>query len=396
MKKIIIIGGGYAGIRAMQRLKGVSDIEIILFDIQAYQYLQTEAYAIIANTANITHVTVDLPSLCKYNENAQFIRKKITSINFENKFISSDKDEYSYDYLIIASGSYTNFPKVVNGLKENSVGIKNLKNAFFIKQKFAKQLYELMSRDKPRNDKFFNIVIGGAGLSGVEIAAQMASKTKEFLRLNHIPDYGLNIYLISSSDCVLPGMDKYLQDNSLKRLKSLGVNVILNTRIKSVKPNIVYLNDESTIDFNYMIFTGGVTTSYYIKELNNCDLTSCGRLIVEDTMQLKGYDDVFAIGDVAVLKDKNNKIVAATAHAAEQSAQTAAKNIKNLLNNKKVEKKCASSDGVLVALGSNNASVVLFDKFKCSGYLGYWLKWLITWNYKRTLDKNAKKIYEKA
>ena len=190
-------------------------------------------------------------------------------------------------------------------------------------------------------------------------------------------------------------MPKYLQDKSLKRLRKLGVNVVLNTRIQSVQKNKVFLNDGTSIDFYYMIFTGGVTTSYYIKELEDCELTSHGEVVVRDTMQIKNYDEAYAIGDVAQLKDVNNNILASTAHAAEQSAQIAAKHIKAQLINQKYKLKYPSSDGVLVALGTKNASVVLFDKFKCSGYLGYCMKSLITWNYKSGLDKNAKKVYEK-
>jgi len=115
LKNLIIIGGGYAGIRAMKKLKNIDDLKITLFDIEAYQYLQTEAYSLIANTSKITNVTIDIQSLCEYNGNANFIRKKVTNIDFnENKIFCHD-DEYDYDYLIISSGNYTNFPKVVTG-----------------------------------------------------------------------------------------------------------------------------------------------------------------------------------------------------------------------------------------------------------------------------------------
>jgi NADH dehydrogenase len=394
MKKLIIIGGGYAGLRAMQKLKSVDDLEILLIDIQAYHYLQTEVYSLIANTSKITDVTVDILSLCEYNGNAKFLRSKVTNIDFENNKILCDVTPYSYDYLIISSGSYTNFPKAISGLKEHSVGIKSLQNAFYIKQEFAKQLYSLMSRDIPQDDKHFNIVVGGAGLSGVEIAAEMASKVNEYINLNHIDKYRLNIYLISSGESVLNGMHPYLQDNSLARLRKLGVNVLTKTRIQSVEKNIVHLNTGESIEFNYMIFTGGVTTSYYIKELNDCELSKSGQVLVDDTLQLKQHKNTYAIGDVAFLKDKDGNQAPSTAHCAEQSAEIVAKNIKLDLAGKPQENSYLKVEGVLVALGSKNAVVVLFNKYKFSGFLGYMLKSLITWSYKRSLDKDAHKIHK--
>lgn len=394
IKQLIIIGGGYAGVRAMQRLKGVKNLEILLIDIQPYQYLQTEAYSLIANTTNITHITVDLPSLCEYNENASFIRGKVSDIDFSKKIILCENESLSYDYLIISSGNYTKFPKIVTGLQEYSIGIKSFKNAFFIRQEFAKQLYALMNRGIPANDKYFNIIIGGAGLSGVEIAAQMASKSNEFLKLNHITKYKLNIYLIASANVVLKGMDPYLQNKSLRRLEKLGVNVMLNTRISSVEKQIVHLNTGKSIEFNFMIFTGGVTTGDYIKKLKECELTKSNQIIVENTMEIKNHTQTYAIGDVACLKDKDGNQVPSTAQCAEQSAEIAATNIKLSLKNKKQKNMFLKINGVLVALGTNNAAVILFNRFKVSGYIGYLLKHLITWSYKSSLDTKANKIHK--
>ncbi len=395
MKKLIIVGGGYAGIRAMKRLKGVENLEIQLIDIQPYQYLQTEAYSLIANTSMITHVTVDLPSLCEYNENAFFLRAKVTDINFDERYIICDTKTIAYDYLIISTGNYTHFPKQVEGLKEHSIGIKSLKNAFYIRQSFARQMYALMSRDIKNDDNYFNVVIGGAGLSGVEIAAEMSSKANEFVKYNHIADYKLNIYLISSGENVLPGMHPYLQNKSLARLKKMGVNVLLNTRIQSAQKHKVFLSDGTSIDHSFMIFTGGVTTSYFIKELNNCELSAKGQIIVEKTMQIKNHKRVYAIGDVAQLINKHGEQIASTAHGAEQSAEIAAKNIKLDLQGKEQIESSVNLEGVLVALGHRNAAVVLFNKYKFSGFLGYMLKTFITWQYKHELDNDAKVIHKK-
>ncbi|MDF1878607.1 FAD-dependent oxidoreductase [Sulfurimonas sp. SAG-AH-194-C20] len=394
MKKLIIIGGGYAGIRAIQKLKGVENLDITLIDIQPYHYLQTEVYSLIATTAWITDVTVDLQSICEFNDNVNFIRSKVTGIDFDENSILCEDTQLFYDYLIIASGSKTNFPKSIGGLKENSIGIKSLDNAFFLKQEFSKQLYALMSRNLSSSDRYFNIVIGGAGLSGVEIAAEMAAKTNRYINANHIDKYKLRIYLISSGESVLKGMNPYLQEKSLERLQKLGVHVLLKTRIDSVDEHVVHLNNGESLDCHYLIFTGGVTTSDFIKKLTGCELSKNGQVVVTDTMQLPAHENTYAIGDVACLKDKEGNPIPSTAHAAEQSAEIATANIKLALEGKVQKKQYVRAEGVLVALGSKNAAVVLFDKYKFSGYLGYLLKHLITWNYKHSLDNNAKAVHK--
>ena len=172
-KQLIIIGGGYGGIRAMQGLSSVKELDIVLIDQNPYHYLQTEAYALIANEVTLTDVTVDLVALCKRYKNTRYKKAAIRDIDLISKKLKSDDEELSFDYLIIATGSCTNFPDSIAGLEQYSHGVKTLKRAFEFKQQFEQQLYERMQSEEDLFCKAFNVVIGGAGLSGVEIAAEM-------------------------------------------------------------------------------------------------------------------------------------------------------------------------------------------------------------------------------
>ena len=391
--KLIIIGGGYGGIRAMQGLSSVKELDIVLIDQNPYHYLQTEAYALIANEVTLTDVTVDLVALCKRYKNTRYKKATIRDIDLITKKVKSDDEELNFDYLIIATGSRTHFPVSIDGLEKYSHGVKTLQRAFEFKQQFEYQLYERMQSEEDLFCKAFNVVIGGAGLSGVEIAAEMGHYAKKFIHDNRMLCDGIQVYLIASGDKVLEGMNPYLQTKAQRRLGELGVKVIYNTRITEVKEDAVLLNNGTHINFDFMIFAGGVKASSLAKTLG-CPLNEKGQITVHETLQVTCHKNVYAIGDVAALVDASGKVIPATANAAEQSAGVVVKNIKAQLKGERPQHAFIGLQGMMVVLGGFNAAVVLYDTFKVSGLLGYLLKKLITWRYKYLLDRHALKAYK--
>lgn len=392
-KRIIIIGGGYGGVRAMQRLGDVAGLEIILIDKNPYHYLQTEAYALIANNVTITDVTVDLVTLCRCYKNTSYKKAVIKEVDLEARQVKCGEETLSYDYLILAAGSRTHFPPSIAGLQKYSHGVKTLHRAFEFKQQFESQLYHSMQSEENLLCKGYNVVIGGAGLSGVEIAAEMGHYAKKFLRDNRMMCEGIQICLIASRGNVLEGMHPFLQKNAQKRLKALGVNVLYNTRIAEVEKDRVILNDGRSIDFDFMIFAGGIKASPLAGTLG-CPLNKKGQLLVDPTLQITCQKNVYAIGDIAALVDAGGKVIPATANAAEQSAEVVAKNIKAQLRGDRPQHAFIGLQGMMVALGGKQAAVVLFNIFKVSGFLGHLLKKAIVWRYKYFLDWRALKAYK--
>jgi NADH dehydrogenase len=188
-------------------------------------------------------------------------------------------------------------------------------------------------------------------------------------------------------------MNPYLQTKAQRRLGELGVKVIYNTRITEVKEDAVLLNNGTHINFDFMIFAGGVKASSLAKTLG-CPLNEKGQITVHETLQVTCHKNVYAIGDVAALVDASGKVIPATANAAEQSAGVVVKNIKAQLKGERPQHAFIGLQGMMVVLGGFNAAVVLYDTFKVSGLLGYLLKKLITWRYKYLLDRHALKAYK--
>ena len=197
-KKLIIVGAGYAGIEALRRLASTDLFTIKLFDIQAYHYMQTEVYDYIANESDFSKITVDLFSFCAgLSCDVEFIKKEVISIDKENKEVSTDTHNYEFDYLLLCSGAKTRFISSIKGLRQYAHGIKILDKALYFKQRFEHSLFMRIKKEAESCNQL-NIVVAGAGLSGVEIAAQMASFSNEFYKNNSFLCNKLSIVLIDA------------------------------------------------------------------------------------------------------------------------------------------------------------------------------------------------------
>lgn len=373
--EIVIIGAGYGGLRAVEKLVKKENINITLIDSNPYHYLQTEAYGYIAGKFDICDITVDIKSWCEgFSKNINFINEEALDVDPINKKILTQTHVLNYDELIIATGAKTNFPSFIEGLEENTHGVKVLSKAYTLKTNFEEIIYKKV---KHNDEERFNVVIGGAGLSGVEIAAEMAYISKKFTRSIGIKNSNINIYLIEAYDTILNGMDSYIIKNTVKRLESLGVNIKINSFINKVEQNSLTLKSGEKLDFDFMIFTGGIKAKGLNEKLD-FEKNKLNQFVVDEYLNIKGYKDIYAIGDCAQVLDINGNFLPPTSQIAEQSAENVAFNILAKQNNEQLKPYEGHIDGMFVALGGNYAVGSMFNKIKVKGYLAYLLKKAIT------------------
>ncbi len=386
--RIIVIGGGYGGLRAVEKLAKHKNNTITLLDKNAYHFMQTDVYELIANEKDFAQVSVDFFTYCSgFDRNVSFFKQEVSSIDFINKRVITATQRFSYDYLIIAVGARTKFLQSIEGLAEYAHGVKALHRAMYFKQKFEMSLFKKVD-ESGTVCRPLNIVVAGAGLSGVEIAAQMASFAKEFYCRNNFLCRKLNIILVSSSSRVLKGMDDYLVKKSQQRLLDLEINIKNNTRVVSLTKNSVTLSDGEIVPMDFMIFAGGIEPNGLIYAL---DLQKDERdlLKINKYLQVLGYEDVFAIGDCATLYNQGRHI-APTADVAEQMAALCSENIMNLMGNRELKKHNIKSRGILIALGRGYATGRILG-VNISGYLAYCMKKVIEKLYFIQLDRHSKK-----
>ncbi|OIP53884.1 MAG: pyridine nucleotide-disulfide oxidoreductase [Helicobacteraceae bacterium CG2_30_36_10] len=384
MNKVLVIGGGYGGLRAIESLQDQNDIEIILVDQNPYHYLQTEAYGYIAGQLDVHDIAIDLQSWCEGFKRVKFIQTKITSVDFKAKVVYSQDEEITFDYAILAVGARTNFFSFIEGLRENSYGVKFLNRAFNFRKEFENLLYNKLNTKLSEKGQKFNIAIGGAGLSGVEVAAEMAYVLNNYEKTIGVRAKDINIYLIDASATILPGTSSFIIKNTKKRLEKLGVKILINAFISKVDSKKISFKEGEDLEYCFMIFTGGIKAPP-LNEAIDCEKNRINQLVVDKTLNVSGYKNVFAIGDCVEMRDEHSKILPPTAQSAERSAEYVAKAIKTRIEKKEPEPFKANIMGMFVALGGKYAVGEVFKFIKVQGYTAYLLKKAITYGYYKGL-----------
>ena len=381
MKRIVIIGGGYGGVTALRSLVDTKNIQVTLIDQHPYHFLQTEGYELVAGTLPFDKTLVNLQTLCNsYGEHVSFLHALVTTIDFNRKCLYfRSTQEITYDYIIIAAGSMTRFLKSIEGLRSCSYGVKNLIGAFKMKQFFEKELF-LRLENARQAKEHYSVVIGGAGLSGVEIAAEMQHYFNHYYKSNTLACDTLQIHLISGSKTVLQGMHPKVIKKAEQRLKELGVILHTSAHIEKVEVNRAFLEGGKSVSFDFMIFTGGIISTSIVRKMD-LEHNHLGQILVDKYLRVPDKEGVFAIGDAAEIRDKKGNLIPDTAQVAIKSGMCAAKNIKLILKGKEPTPATITIKGLAIALGGKYA-ILDMGKIRIYGSLGYYVKKIVENSYK--------------
>jgi len=383
MPHVIVVGGGYGGLRAIEFLAASGEFDITLLDKNTFHYMQTEAYGYIAGRFDLHDVAIDLKNWCAgFKPHVRFIHDEVVHSDYADRVLHTASGQLlEFDYLIIAVGAQTNFFSFIPGLREHSHGVKQLQRAFDFRVHFESLIYDKLQH--PVDDTAqppLQIVIAGAGLSGVEIAAEMADVLQKHERSIGDSAKQIRISLVDAAPTILPGMSDYIIRQTTKRLESLGIALLTEAFIDRVEPDRIHLKNTQIIPYDFMIFTGGISGVTLSSSLQY-SANRIGQYVVDDHLRICDDARVFAVGDCAELKDRKGNLLPPTAQTAEKSAEYAAKAILAMHRGKQPAPFNAKVDGVFVALGGQYAVGELFGIIRVQGYLAYLLKKTITTSY---------------
>jgi len=356
-KKLVIIGAGYAGINLAKRLSKNKKIKITLINKTAYHLHQTDIHKFISGQVDFDEVGFDLKKFATDN-GITFIEKCVSNIDFDNKKVIASTEEFFYDYLTIATGSVSFFPKQIKNIEEYSSDIKDID---ILKTQREKFLSIVNSKSKNKN-----IAIVGGGLSGVEIALEFASVLKQ----RDIKEEECTISLIEQLPTVLPNMDSFLIDNTVKACYINNIKRYHGAFVNEVKDDTLFLSNDKKIPFDMILFVIGVTSE---KLAENAEVNVKNQFIVDQYLRLENHKEVFVIGDIAQTKDKNGNYILPTAQMAKLHAKLTAKNIENSISNKALIKNECETKGIMIDLANKNA-VGLILGLKVKGFIAYNLK----------------------
>ncbi len=382
MRHVVVIGGGYGGLRAIEHLAKDPTLKITLIDRNPYHFMQTESYGYIAGRFDIADVALDLKHWCAgLGPRVTFVREKVERIDLEAHEIVCASRRIGYDSLVIAAGAQTNFFPFIEGLGAHAYGVKSLERSFALRQAFERRIYQKLTGERIERRGDLHIVVGGAGLSGVEIAAEMAHTLRLYEKVLGTHAREITISLIDAAETILPGLDPYLIETSVRRLERLGVRLFTSTFIDAVEERQIRFKSAETIPYDFMIFTGGIRAVDLIEGID-APKNRIGQLIVDERLRLPGYEEVYAIGDCTQLLDPAGRPLPPTAQMAEKAAAYVARTIIG----KEQAPFDAKMDGLFIALGGRYAAGVLYERIKVKGYFAYLMKKAITRSYRLGLE----------
>lgn len=374
LPRVVVIGGGFAGVSFIKKLKKIP-VQVVLLDHNNFHQFQPLLYQVATCGLEPDSIGFPLRKLFNKNRNTFFRMAKVMAVNTEINTITTDIGAVEYDLLVIATGCSTNFFGLKD-MQENSIGIKNIQEALDIRNMILQNLEKAVNTcDETEKNSLTNFVIIGGGPTGVEITGAMAEFKKYILPKDYpeLDSSSMNIYLIESHEKLLKSMSDNSSKNALKYLMDMGVDVKLNTHVKSYDGYTITTDRNDLLYAKTVIWTAGVKANT-LEGIKKESLTTENRIWVDDFLRVKGHQNVYAIGDISVIiSDKYPRGHPMVAQVAIQQGKLLAENIASHLNQKKPKPFKYMDKGSLATIGKRKA-VADIGMFKFSGYFA-WLIW---------------------
>ncbi len=373
-KKIIVIGGGFAGIQFIENIDEEL-FDVLLIDKINHHQFQPLYYQVATSQLEPSSISFPLRKIFQKKKNMQIRMAEVIGINAENKNVHTSIGDFNYDYLVMAIGCKTNFFGNKE-LEKYAYGLKTTYDAIKIRNTILQSFEDLISIDEAEKEYLFNIVIVGAGPTGVELSGAFAEIKKNILPKDFraIDFNQLNIILLEGSAHTLNAMSDLAKKASEDYLKEIGVQVKTNTIVKSYDGKILTLNNGETIKSKHVIWAAGVTGNT-LEGLDKKITAQNGRIKVNRYNQVENYSAIYALGDIAYMETPiYPKGHPQGANVAINQAKNLAKNLKKLALQKTLKEYEYKNLGSMATIGKHKAVVDLpFASFK--GYFA-WYIWM--------------------
>lgn len=302
-RHIVVIGGGFAGLNFIKHLHKSGHYRITLVDKNNYNYFTPLIYQVATGFLEPSNVSYPFRNLFKGKGiGFRFASVKKILIS-ENKLILSDGGMLAYDKLVIAAGSRTNFFGNEN-IRQGAFKLKNVDDALFMRNQLIKVLEKAaIEIDPQRRSKLLTIVIAGGGPTGVEVAGILAEMRENILAVNYpeLKNDLIKIYLVDGSPYLLPAMSAKTHQAVFRALEEMNVKIILNSHVTLFENDEVHLSNGQIIPCKSLLWAAGVIANTF-EGIDEQYLDSRRRIIVDKFNRIKGHHNIYAIGDICVLK----------------------------------------------------------------------------------------------
>jgi NADH dehydrogenase len=374
MKRIIIIGGGFAGLKLAEKLNNES-YDVLLIDKLNHHQFQPLFYQVATAALEPSSISFPLRGIFHHSKNVRIRYAEVTSVDTLHNKVFTNICEFSYDYLVLATGATTNFFGNKN-LEQWTYPMKSTSEAINIRQHVLRNFENALEVPESEREALMNMVIVGGGPTGVELAGAFADMKKNAFPKDYTElDFNqMKIILVESSPKTLGNMSEQSAAKSKLYLEELGVKVMTGMQVKDYDGKNVLLADGSSILAYTVIWTAGIRGNT-IDGINKETVTRGNRFKVDRYNRIEGYQNLFAIGDIAyMVTEKYPDSHPQVANVALNQAKVLAKNFKNMLGNKPLVEFEYHDKGSLATVGKHKA-VVDLPMIKFQGFFA-WFVWM--------------------
>lgn len=375
-KRVVIVGGGFGGLALANKLKK-SNYQVVLIDKNNYHQFLPLIYQVASAGLEPASISFPFRKIFQKRKDFYFRLGKAISVLPDKKILQTTIGDVSYDYLVFAMGTTSNFFGNKN-FEQESIPMKNVSEAMGLRNALlANYECSMVSSTEEEKQEFLNIVIVGGGATGVEIAGAL-SEMKRFILPKDYPEMDtskLNIHLIEAGDRLLAGMSPTSSAEAKKSLLSKGVNIHMNSKVVDYHDRKVVLETGEEIPTRSFIWVSGVSAEL----VDNVDPSLIGRgrrMKVDAFNRLEGYEDIFCIGDQSL--QTTDKAYQGghpqLAQVAIQQGNLLATNLINLSKQAEMKPFAYKDLGSMATIGRNSA-VAEFAGMKLHGFIA-WAVWL--------------------
>ncbi|MCC6252792.1 MAG: NAD(P)/FAD-dependent oxidoreductase [Bacteroidia bacterium] len=379
-KKVVIAGGGFAGFNLAKNL-GNTNYEVVLIDRDNYIFFPPLLYQVATGFLEPSSISYPYRKMLRNMPNIHFKMGEIVRILPDQNIIELNIGKIDYDYLVLATGTETNYFGLEN-VRKNAIPMKTINDALDMRNYILKQLESATTflHDKEKLKRTLSIVIAGGGPTGVEISGMLAEMKASVLRKDY-PEFNNtgvrgDIYLVDGLPQLLSPMSKKSQENTYNSLKKLGVNIILNSQVKDYTDGKVILSNGQIIETDNLIWTAGVIAQKF-EGLPDSYYGRGNRLICDEFNKVKGTENIYAIGDTCLQTHE-----AKFAHGHPQVAQVALQqgknmslNFKRMSGQKPIKAFEYNDKGSMAIIGRNKAVVDIPPGIHFKGFVA-WFIWI--------------------
>ncbi len=378
-KEILIVGGGFAGISLAGKLANTKGFRITLIDKNNYNFFPPLIYQVATAFLEPANISYPFRKIFHNKQNIRFRLGELTEIIPEKKTVVLSNGKLQYDYLVLATGTESNYFGMEN-IRKNALPMKTIDDAIELRNNLLLKIEEAtIATDLEEKRKLSTLVIAGGGPTGVEVAGMLAEMRMNILEKDYpeLKNRNVRIYLVDGAPVLLTPMEPKSQQYTYDALIKMGVEVKLNTQVKDYQNDVVTFSNGETIETKTLIWTAGVTS----KVFDGIPEESYGRgrrLIVDEYNRVQGMQDVFAIGDTCLLTgdEKFPNGHPQLAQPAVQQGRNLAANLKALSKGKPIKPFSYHDKGSMAIIGRSKAVAdIPKPKLNFKGWIA-WMMWL--------------------